>query len=43
VVDRIDALTRTVTWEREHPPPQIDPKQSDYEVGDELIATMHHR
>jgi hypothetical protein len=43
VIDRMEALTRTINWEREHPPPQIDPTQFDYEAEDELIATTHNR
>jgi nucleoside-diphosphate-sugar epimerase len=43
VVDTTEALARTVNWEREHPPPQIDPTQFDYEAEDALIATKHHR
>jgi nucleoside-diphosphate-sugar epimerase len=43
VVDRMEALARTVTWEREHPPRQIDPRQFDYEAEDALLATDHHR
>jgi nucleoside-diphosphate-sugar epimerase len=42
MVDRIEALTRTVTWEREHPSPQIDSTQFDYEAEDALLAADDH-
>lgn len=34
------ALGRTIAWERENPPAQIDPKQFDYEAEDAALATV---
>jgi nucleoside-diphosphate-sugar epimerase len=43
LIGRMEALAQTVNWERQHPPPQIDPTQFDYEAEDALIAANHHR
>lgn len=34
------AMSRTVEWEREHPPQKIDPKDYDYAVEDNLLVTL---
>ena len=33
-----EALRRSIRWEREHPPTEIDPKQFDYAAEDEVLA-----
>jgi hypothetical protein len=37
-VSRKEALKRTVAWERENPPEEIDPKMFDYEAEDAVLA-----
>ena len=37
-VSRDDALRRTVAWEREHPPEEIDPRAFNYAAEDALLA-----
>lgn len=39
VVGRLEGLMSTVTWEREHPPRQVDPRQFDYASEDALLAS----
>jgi nucleoside-diphosphate-sugar epimerase len=34
-----DALKRTILWERESPPPQVDPKQFDYASEDAALRS----
>src|SRR5262249_6513977 len=36
-----EALQRTVTWERAHPPTDLDPKQFDYAAEDAALSTSH--
>ena len=38
VVPLREALRRTVAWEREHPPEEVDPKKFDYDAEDEVAA-----
>ena len=41
VVPLREALRRTVVWEREHPPEEVDAKKFDYEAEDEVAARIH--
>ena len=34
-----EALRRSIRWEREHPPAEIDPKQFDYAAEDAVLAS----
>lgn len=36
-IDVEEALTRTIAWERAHPPQEIDPKTFDYEMEDSFL------
>jgi len=36
-VDVEEALRRTIAWERENPPKEIDPKDFDYVVEDSFL------
>jgi len=40
VVTREEALVRTVTWERVHPPVQIDSRRFDYAAEDAILAGL---
>jgi nucleoside-diphosphate-sugar epimerase len=42
VVTREEALSRTVIWQRSHPPDQIDPLQFDYAAEDAILASLNH-
>jgi nucleoside-diphosphate-sugar epimerase len=35
-----DALAQTITWELDHPPAQVDPKQFDYAAEDAALVTL---
>ncbi len=35
-----EALRHTITWEREHPPAEIDQKQFDYAAEDKILASL---
>ena len=35
-----EAIRRTVTWERAHPPAKIDPQEFDYELEDRYLASQ---
>jgi nucleoside-diphosphate-sugar epimerase len=37
-IDRVEALRRTIAWEREHPPASIDPAAFDYAAEDAVLA-----
>jgi nucleoside-diphosphate-sugar epimerase len=39
-VSRDEALLKTVAWERENPPPEVDPKQFDYAAEDAAVEGM---
>jgi nucleoside-diphosphate-sugar epimerase len=39
-VPRDDALRRTVDWEREHPPEEVDPAEFDYAAEDDALAKL---
>ena len=39
-VPREEALRRTVAWEREHPPEEIDPAEFDYAAEDAALAKL---
>jgi nucleoside-diphosphate-sugar epimerase len=39
-VSRDEALSRTIAWERTHPPNEIDPKMFDYGAEDALLAEL---
>ncbi|MEA3441766.1 MAG: NAD-dependent epimerase/dehydratase family protein [Chloroflexota bacterium] len=39
-VDRIEALRRTISWERKNPPESIDPELFDYAAEDALLARL---
>lgn len=41
VVPLREALRRTVTWEREHPPEEVDAAKFDYAAEDEVVARRH--
>jgi hypothetical protein len=36
----MEAIKRTVRWERENPPELIDPKQFDYEAENTALKQM---
>ncbi len=38
-VSQVEALKRTVEWERVHPPEKIDPKMFDYAAEDAIVAS----
>jgi nucleoside-diphosphate-sugar epimerase len=38
-----DSITRTIAWEREHPPERIDPAQFDYAKEDQLLREWRRR
>jgi len=40
VVGQDEALMRTITWERAHPPEKIDPKEFDYAAEDRVLSEM---
>ncbi len=40
IVDRTEALSRTVAWEREHPPARMDPEQFDYAAEEAILASL---
>ncbi len=35
-----EALRRTVAWEREHPPEEVEPKKFDYDAEDAVVAEI---
>lgn len=39
-VSRSEALSRTVAWERAHPPEEVDPGMFDYAAEDALLAEL---
>lgn len=39
-VSRSEALRRTVAWEREHPPAEVDPTSFDYAAEDAALAGL---
>lgn len=39
-VPEAEAITRTVEWERAHPPAGVDPAQFDYPAEDEALAAL---
>ncbi len=40
IVPLEEALRRTVAWEREHPPEEVDVKKFDYEAEDEVVGRI---
>jgi nucleoside-diphosphate-sugar epimerase len=38
-----EALSRTIAWERAHPPTQIDPGKFDYATEDEFLTEWKRR
>ena len=38
VVSLEEALRRTVTWEREYPPEEVNPAKFDYAAEDEVVS-----
>lgn len=41
VIAREEALSRTVLWQRRHPPDHIDPQQFDYAAEDAILASRN--
>ena len=39
-VSREEALIRTVSWERAHPPEEVDPERFDYAAEDAVLADL---
>jgi nucleoside-diphosphate-sugar epimerase len=39
---RIEAIRRTVDWERTHPPARVDPQEFDYAAEDAVLAKIAH-
>ena len=39
-VPRDEALSKTVRWERENPPSEVDPKQFDYAAEDAALKRL---
>jgi hypothetical protein len=37
-MSRAEALERTVLWDREYPPKDIDPAQFDYQAEDAILS-----
>ncbi len=42
-VEPNEALRRTIEWERENPPPELDPSQWDYTAEDEALQVALHQ
>lgn len=40
LIERTEALRRTVAWEREHPPATLNPRDFDYAAEDALLARL---
>lgn len=40
-VSREQALLKTISWERENPPPEVDPKQYDYAAEDAALERLN--
>ena len=39
-IDLDEAFSRTIDWERAHPPTEIDPKDFDYAAEDAILAEL---
>jgi hypothetical protein len=42
-VPQDEALRRTIAWEREHPPENVDPADFDYSEEDAILAELAGR
>ena len=40
-ISRVEALSKTIAWERENPPPQIDPAQFDYAAENTAFQALN--
>jgi nucleoside-diphosphate-sugar epimerase len=39
-IPRAETLRRTIAWETEHPPENLDPQQFDYATEDEILSSL---